>query len=131
MDDMYRLVEEPRNCHELTESMHRRGINMRFLGRVATEAKHNFHRELAVREIFARSIKVLIRDGLSFLKEEPSGFTIVDVKKCVLYYFNEIFSNETRETSTSIWESLTDLVLPISSRHPNYYLGSQKIQYST
>jgi len=86
------LDDGPKNSKELTHAFHKRGINIRYLGRMATEIKHNFLKEIAVREILARAIKVLIRDGLSFLKDEPNGFTIEDVKKCVLHYLNEILT---------------------------------------
>lgn len=110
LKDFKTFTEEPRTSDELTEVMHKRGINMRFLGRIATDADHNYHRELAVREILSRAMKVLIRDGLSFLKDEPNGFTVDDVKKCVLYYYNELLSKYKSESSDGIWESLSELV---------------------
>lgn len=131
MEELKNLREEPRTSQELTSSMHKHGINMRLLGRVAIEATFNFHRELAVREIVARSIKVLIRDGLSFLKDEPNGFSVEDVKKCVLYYYNEIFTKEGRQSSVSIWESLTELVQFLHIDLTNLYcdLDQEKVQY--
>lgn len=76
--------------------MHARGIGTAFLGKIAVLGKHNFTRELAVREVLARTIKMLIRDGLSFLVEDSADFSHDDVRKCILHYFNEIFTLEDR-----------------------------------
>eukprot|EP00744_Colponema_vietnamica_P001049 GILI01001788.1.p1 GENE.GILI01001788.1~~GILI01001788.1.p1 ORF type:complete len:1045 (+),score=336.05 GILI01001788.1:182-3316(+) len=112
--DFFQFIEDvhhvPLTGKQLTEEMHRRGINLRCLGRMAVETPHNHLRELAVREILARTIKVLVRDGLSFLAEDPSGFTEEDVKKCVLHYLNEVFTVDSRQSSLTIWEYITDLV---------------------
>ena len=70
----------PLNGTMLTEEMHKRGINMRYLGRIAQAAKLNHVRELCVREMLARTIKVLIRDGLSFLERVDTE----DAKVCSL-----------------------------------------------
>jgi hypothetical protein len=54
---------------------------MRYLGKIALHVSHNFIKELAVREVVVRTIKVLIRDGLSFLIEDEKGFNHEDVRK--------------------------------------------------
>ena len=100
----------PKNSEELNFFMKQRGINLRYLGRMATECEYNFLKELAVREILALSIKVLVRDGLSFLRDEPNGYTMEDVKKCVLHYLNEIFTLEERASSKQLWSFVTDLI---------------------
>eukprot|EP00743_Colponemidia_sp_Colp-15_P010245 GILK01011263.1.p1 GENE.GILK01011263.1~~GILK01011263.1.p1 ORF type:complete len:1014 (+),score=191.11 GILK01011263.1:62-3103(+) len=104
------VTEAPLTGRVVTNEFHHRGINMRFLGRMAVEAPHNHVRELAVREILARTIKVLIRDGLSFLTEDPNGFVEMDAKKMVIHYLNEVFTAENRESSMTIWDYITDLV---------------------
>ncbi len=100
----------PKNSEELVGSFHSRGINMRYLGRITTEISHNFIKELAVREILASALTVLIRDGLSFLTEEANGFSVEDVKKCILHYLNEVLSQVERPSSKKVWEFLTDLI---------------------
>lgn len=57
------------NSEDLKNEMHKRGINMRYTGRLVLDCKHNFIKELAVREVLSRSIKVLVRDSLTFLRE--------------------------------------------------------------
>lgn len=104
------MVEAPRDTEELLNLIREHGINVRYLGRFATEIEHNHLRELATREIIARSIKVLVRDGLSFLRDEPNGFTKEDIKKCVIHYLNEIFTRDNRESSIKVWEFLTETI---------------------
>ena len=98
---------------DLSTLLHERGINIRFLGMIALETKHNFIKEQVIREILARSIKVLIRDGLYFLRKKYTKDYETDAKKFVVYYLNEIFANNDRETSVSIWQLLSDLVMII------------------
>jgi hypothetical protein len=83
---------------------------MRYLGKLALEVKHNFMRELFIREILARSIKVLIRDAQSFLREQITEDLNMDSKKLVIQYLNEIFTSEVRESSREIWNLLSELV---------------------
>lgn len=44
-------------------------------------------------EVIARSAKLLIKDGLTFLADdEEAGFMTENIKKCVLHYLLEIFN---------------------------------------
>jgi hypothetical protein len=88
--------------------MHKKGINATFLGKIAVQGAHNFTRELAVREVLTRTIKMLIRDGISFLVDDPGGFSHDDIRKVILHYFNEIFTLEDRTSSTKTWEFITE-----------------------
>ncbi len=50
---------------------------------------------MIVTEVIARSAKVLIKDGLTFLADdEEAGFKSHNIKKCVLHYLQEIFNLE-------------------------------------
>jgi hypothetical protein len=57
---------------------------------------------MVVIEVIARSAKLLIKDGLTFLSDdEETGFKDENIKKCVLHYLLEIFNmDEYRQTST-------------------------------
>jgi hypothetical protein len=105
----------PNSSFALTELMHSRGINMRYIGRISLEVKHNFARELLVREALARSIKVLVRDGQSFLKDQISEESGLDAKKLMIQYLNEIFTPENRSSSKNIWALLSELVSHLTS----------------
>lgn len=100
-----------KNIREFCILLHKRGINLRYLGIIATDSKHNFVRELCIREIIARSIKALIREGLYFLKKQTGVEQEADTKKFIVYYLNEIFKMKDRESSANIWQLLTELVL--------------------
>ena len=96
---------------DFSHLLHERGINVRFLGMIALETKHNFIKEQVTREILARSIKVLLRDGLYFLQKQFTKDYEADAKKFIIYYLNEVFAVDDRETSVSIWQLLSELVL--------------------
>ena len=55
---------------ELRDLMHGRGLCMRHLGRVCSEAALNHTREILVIEVISRCAKLLIRDGLAVLAEQ-------------------------------------------------------------
>ena len=96
VNELNNMEVVPNSSQSLTEMMHSRGINMRYLGRISLEVKHNFIRELIVREALSRSIKVLIRDGQSFLKDQTNDESGLDAKKLLIQYLNEIFTSENR-----------------------------------
>jgi len=53
----------------------------------------NHIRELAVIEVIARSAKILIKDGLTFLSDdEEAGYRSENIKKLVHHYLLEIFN---------------------------------------
>ena len=59
--------------------------------------------------MLGRTIKILIRDGLSFLLED-SSFSEIDIKKCIVHYLTEIFRVEDKQDSKKIWNFLTDQI---------------------
>lgn len=97
---------EPALGKHLVEEMHKRGINARYLGRIANECRYNHLRELAVREMLARTIKVLIRDGLSFLVEPDEE----DAKAVVVHYLNECLTRVESDAHVTIWKYIDELL---------------------
>ena len=63
-------------------------------------------RELAVREMLARTIKVLIRDGLSFLVEPDEE----DAKAVVVHYLNECLTRVESDAHVTIWKYIDELL---------------------
>ena len=91
--DMNNIDEDPLSSEELKNLMHRRGLPLRYMGKICTLAELNHSREIAVTEVIARAVKIIIKDGLQFLSEDDeAGFTSVNIKSCVLHYLHEIFS---------------------------------------
>lgn len=105
IDDLNTMELAPFDGAELTEAMHKRGVNVRNLGRVAHEATLNHVREMSVREMLARTVKVLIRDGLSFLEKYDEH----DAKTVVLHYLNEVFTSAQTEGSLTLWKYIDEL----------------------
>jgi hypothetical protein len=78
----------------------------------------NHIREICVIEVIARSAKLLIKDGLTFLADdEEAGFQTENIKKCVLHYLLEIFnvadgsqqsSGNQSSSSQNIWDFITE-----------------------
>lgn len=93
MEELNQVEVDPLNGNMFEQEMHARGISMRYLGKVCTQAQLNHIREIAVIEVIARAAKVLIKDGLTFLADdEEAGFKSANIKKCVLHYLLEIFN---------------------------------------
>jgi hypothetical protein len=67
----------------------------------------NHIRELCVIEVIARSAKLLIKDGLTFLADdEEAGFRSENIKKCVLHYLLEILNYQSDHSSMASSGSL-------------------------
>jgi hypothetical protein len=70
--------------------------------------------------VIARSAKLLIKDGLTFLADdEEAGFQSHNIKKCVLHYLLEIFNadqgnSQTAAQAQSIWDFITEHVRALS-----------------
>lgn len=73
-------------------------------------------------EVIARSAKVLIKDGLTFLADdEEAGYKSENIKKLVHHYLLEIFNLEQGHhgSTQSIWDFITEhvnLKLTLASR---------------
>jgi len=92
INDLNNVDEDPLNSDELKQVMHSRGLPLRLLGKICTNAALNHTREIAVTEVVARAAKKLVKDGLVFLSEDDeAGFTMHNIKKCVQHYLHEIF----------------------------------------
>ena len=88
LEDFNNVEEDPLSGDQLALCLHKRGINLRQLGRICTsvsrsssslffqfQADLNHIREICVIEVIARSAKLLIKDGLTFLADdEEAGF---------------------------------------------------------
>eukprot|EP00771_Trimastix_marina_P000058 gnl/Trimastix_PCT/1058.p1 GENE.gnl/Trimastix_PCT/1058~~gnl/Trimastix_PCT/1058.p1 ORF type:complete len:1404 (-),score=522.83 gnl/Trimastix_PCT/1058:348-4559(-) len=109
IDELERLECAPLTGTELAEEMHKRGINMRYLGRIAT-VRWIHLRQLAVREMLARTIKVLIRDGLYFSSDKRE-YNEENAKYIVLHYLNEIFTPQQTESSQTMWQYIEEFTL--------------------
>lgn len=103
---------------DLTAEMHKRGINMRYIGRLA-QLRFSHLRQLAVREMLARTIKVLIRDGLFFMNE-GKHYAEDDAKAVVVHYLNEIFTSSPSESSATMWRYIDEL----TQKKFDYALGA-------
>lgn len=113
LQDLNTMDEDPLNSLELKQLMHRRGIPMRFLGKLCTNSKFNHIREIAVIEIISRAAKLLIRDGLVFLSEDrDAGFTCKNINKCVTHYLHEIFNlvDEDKRNKLSSVQNIWDFI---------------------
>lgn len=129
--DLNELEEDPLSPTELQQLMHARGLCMRHLGKVCSEASLNHTRETLVIEVISRCAKLLIRDGLATLAEQratvnmleddasaeeikevaENQFTSTNIKKTVLTYIHQIFDLQnvgSGAAATSIWDFLTE-----------------------
>lgn len=90
---MNNIEEDPLNPMELKSLLHKKGIPLRYMGKICTTSTLNHTREIAVIEVIARAAKLLIRDGMVFLSEdEDAGFTQKNISKCLQHYLHEIFN---------------------------------------
>ncbi|KAI8596765.1 clustered mitochondria-domain-containing protein [Dissophora ornata] len=93
LQDFTAYVVSPIDGGSLTKAMHRRGINMRYLGRIATLAKDSkelalIHiHYLAMQEMVVRSVKRIIRKALR-------GLPTTHIPDCVSHILNCLLGHE-------------------------------------
>jgi hypothetical protein len=105
MRDVDDLVVDVHSGGDLRDEMHSRGINMRYLGRIMSQTSLRHVREVCLREVLARSIKTLIRDGLGMMFE-------VDRNPIHLFveYVNKIFGGDVpSENTLEMWRLISKL----------------------
>ncbi|KAF9193452.1 Intracellular distribution of mitochondria [Haplosporangium sp. Z 767] len=93
LQDFTAYIVSPIDGGSLTKAMHRRGINMRYLGRIANLAKENdgpalvhIH-YLAMQEMVVRSVKRIIRKALR-------GLPTTHVADCISHILNCLLGHE-------------------------------------
>ncbi|KAG0305797.1 Intracellular distribution of mitochondria [Dissophora globulifera] len=93
LQDFTAYVVSPIDGGSLTKAMHRRGINMRYLGRIATLAKESNElglvhiHYLAMQEMVVRSVKRIIRKALR-------GLPTTHIPDCVSHILNCVLGQE-------------------------------------
>ncbi|KAI8801046.1 clustered mitochondria-domain-containing protein [Cladochytrium replicatum] len=87
----------PMDGESLTKFLHQRGINMRYLGRLATtfnllgtQGMRRYFRDLLVQEMIARAVKHILRE---LLRTTPAFLSA----HCISHVFNCLFSKDSRE----------------------------------
>ncbi|KAF9111321.1 Intracellular distribution of mitochondria [Mortierella sp. AM989] len=93
LQDFTAYVVSPIDGGSLTKAMHRRGINMRYLGRIATLAKDSKElglvhiHYLAMQEMVVRSVKRIIRKALR-------GLPTTHIPDCISHILNCLLGHE-------------------------------------
>ncbi|KAF9948959.1 Intracellular distribution of mitochondria [Mortierella alpina] len=93
LQDFTAYIVSPIDGGSLTKAMHRRGINMRYLGRIANLAKESNEpalvhiHYLAIQEMVVRSVKRIIRKALR-------GLPTTHVPDCVAHILNCLLGQE-------------------------------------
>ncbi|KAF9898427.1 Intracellular distribution of mitochondria, partial [Lobosporangium transversale] len=93
LQDFTAYIVSPIDGGSLTKAMHRRGINMRYLGRIATLAKESNEpalvhiNYLAMQEMVVRSVKRIIRKALR-------GLPTTHIPDCISHILNCLLGHE-------------------------------------
>ncbi|KAF9636754.1 putative eukaryotic translation initiation factor 3 subunit clu1 protein [Lasiodiplodia theobromae] len=95
----------PMDGQSLSSLLHKRGINLRYLGRIATladkeEPRLKALRRLAVQEMIARGFKHIANDKLRYLPSPFSGACVAHLLNCLLGA--EVNANPVAEVEASL-----------------------------
>ena len=97
INEEYMLID----AEHLGRLAHNKGINIRFLGRLALKASCSYVREIACVLIISRGIKRLVLNALDNLKDDQ------DPKDIILLYLNHLLSLVDTTISRNLWQQLT------------------------
>lgn len=94
----YMLID----AEHLGRLAHNKGINIRFLGRLALKASCSYVREIACILIVSRAAKKLVLEALDSIEDDK------DPKDVILSYLNHILSLVDTANSKKMWLKLTE-----------------------
>ena len=145
MDTVRHVVQVPADSRALTTLFHRRGLNMRYLGKVAglfdqiAEFPVSTMGDLLKEEMVARACKGILR---AFLKVTPIHF----VGTCISHFFNclfasegcdvsVIFTNEHQKLVDQDWQALTtdslkEMVISLVNQKFRYKVAAPLVSLS-
>lgn len=91
LDEFKAGASVPFDGAQLSATLHRRGINMRYLGQIATETKDQgplleIVHQIVLHEIISRSVKHVLNSILSGLSVDFASYAISHVFNCLLGY---------------------------------------------
>lgn len=110
-DDFNKMEEMVYASSQLEKVMHERGISLRYFGKLASGLRNNFLREVVVRDMLARSMKIIIRNSMESLRELSSKMTENQLKKTICYYLNIFFNfSSTNHETIELWDTIAKMV---------------------
>ncbi|KAF9426690.1 Intracellular distribution of mitochondria [Podila epigama] len=93
LQDFMAYVVSPIDGGSLTKAMHRRGINMRYLGRIANLAQES--KELALKHVhFLAMQEMVVRSVKRILRKALRGLATTHVPDCVAHILNCLLGHE-------------------------------------
>eukprot|EP00826_Nyctotherus_ovalis_P065616 TRINITY_DN964_c0_g1_i17.p1 TRINITY_DN964_c0_g1~~TRINITY_DN964_c0_g1_i17.p1 ORF type:complete len:649 (+),score=113.42 TRINITY_DN964_c0_g1_i17:758-2704(+) len=92
------------DAEHLGRIAHNKGINLKFLGRLALKACSAYIKEIACTLALSRGIKRLVLNAVASIKDSQ------DPRDVVLSYLNHVFSVVETMVSKKIWTLLTDYI---------------------
>lgn len=118
-------------CKALTEYLEKKGLPLRYLGRLAEVCDKNFAKEIVSREMIARASVKMIIGSFEYLRKVSGDMKDFTLRKTVVFHLNNLFggsgSNETGhddispkantskqaeiETKSLEWKTIIDYIL--------------------
>ena len=92
------------DAEELVKLAHKRGINVRLLGKLTYSSKCSYVRKIAVIAILSRAIKKLVLDALN------DATITQDPKDIIISYLNHLLILTENVNTKKLWERLTEYV---------------------
>ena len=92
------------DAEHLGRLAHNKGINIKFIGRLALKTTYNYIREIACILVISRGIKRLILNAVSSIKDSQ------DPRDVILSYLNHLLSIVETPLSKKLWTQLTDYI---------------------
>jgi hypothetical protein len=83
----------------LTEQLHRRGINCRYLGRVRSHCKAEAARDIILVEVVARVVKNLLRERLRVLSTKLAVPGEMPYRLCIVSLLNTVLGHPQKESA--------------------------------
>ena len=105
-----KFEEDIGSCKDICKLMKKKGLPLRYLGKVAESCDKNFAKEIIVREMIAQAMGYLLISSFEYLRRLANEMKEYNLKKNIAFHLNSLLGNQTSENSKTEWKAVIDYI---------------------
>lgn len=102
--------EDMGSCLEITKTLEKRGIPMRYLGRIIEQLNVNYVKEIVAREMIALSATQVILNSFDYLRKLSNKMNEFNLKKSLVFHLNNIMGVQDTDESRAEWRTIIEYI---------------------
>lgn len=105
-----KFEEDIGSCKDICKLMKKKGLPLRYLGKVAESCDKNFAKEIIVREMIAQAMSFLLIGSFEYLRRIASEMKEYNLKKNIAFHMNSLLGNQMTEDAKTVWKAVINYV---------------------